>query len=320
MESNRVIDALMGVAIGDAVGVPFEFNSRDKMKARPAKGMVGHGTHNQPKGTWSDDSSLTFCLAESLAVGYDLKDISQNFIKWKTKSYWSARGRVFDIGMTTSRAISRLQKIIEDDDLGELGRQKYYGNEYDNGNGSLMRIIPLLFYIKGKPIAEQFEIIWDVSALTHRHIRAAMSCMIYLKFAEKLLDGKEKGLAYAEMRVEIMNFWNEMEFSERERGHFGKVIQNDIRKTKVKDLKSGGYVIEVLESSIWFFLDKKSYKDTILSIINIGHDTDTSAAIVGGLAGIYYGLKGIPRDWVASVARMGDIVELGNKLNEKYCA
>jgi ADP-ribosyl-[dinitrogen reductase] hydrolase len=320
MESNKVIDALLGVAIGDAVGVPFEFSSREAMKSDPAKGMIGYGTYNQPEGTWSDDSSLTFCLAESLVKGYDLVDISTNFIKWKNEAYWSARGNLFDIGMTTSKAITRLKKIIDDDDLEELKMQKYYGDEYDNGNGSLMRIIPLLFYVKGKETKEQFEIIWEVSALTHRHIRAAMSCLIYLKLAEKLLNGVDKEIAYGEMRNEILRFWDEMEFSIDERKHFERVIQQDIRETKIDDLKSGGYVIEVLESSIWFFLNKESYEDTILSIINIGHDTDTSAAIAGGLAGVYYGLKGIPDYWIASIARMEDIMELGTKLNRKFCA
>ncbi len=319
MESNKVIDALLGVAIGDAVGVPYEFNSIYEMRANPAKGMIGYGTHHQPAGTWSDDSSLTFCLAESLIKGYNLTDISGNFIKWKNESYWSARGEVFDIGITTSVAISRLRKIIEEGDLDALKRQKYEGDEYDNGNGSLMRIIPLLFFIKGKQIKEQFEIVWEVSALTHRHIRAAMSCMIYLKLAEKLLEGKEKEMAYSEMRNEISIFWNEMDFCEKEREHFKKVIQNDIRETNIDKLKAGGYVIEVLESSIWFFLNKRSYEETILSIINIGHDTDTSAAIAGGLAGIYYGQKEMPEYWVVSLARMEDIIELGSKLNEKYC-
>ncbi len=319
MRTTKTTDALLGVAIGDAVGVPFEFSSRDKMKSNPAKGMIGYGTYNQPKGTWSDDSSLTFCLAESSIKGYNLKDISQNFINWKNNAYWSARGELFDIGFTTREAIIRLQHLIDNNNLEELKHQKQYGDEFDNGNGSLMRIIPLLFYIKGKPTKEQFEIIWEVSALTHRHIRAAMSCLIYLKLAEKLLEEKDKISAYLEMREDIFKFWKEIEFSKYERQHFIKIIQKDIRETKIDDLKSGGYVIEVLESSIWFFLMKDNYMDTILSIINIGHDTDTSAAIAGGLAGIYYGQKGIPDYWIVSIARMEDIVELGTKLHEKYC-
>lgn len=317
MKSNKVTDALLGVAVGDAVGVPFEFRSRDEMQQNPATEMIGHGTYNQPKGTWSDDSSLTFCLAESLINGYDLQDISEKFIKWVDEAYWTAHDELFDIGITTSIAISRLKQIVDEGNLDELKRQKHYGDDRDNGNGSLMRIIPLLFYIKGKPIKEQFEIVWEVSALTHRHIRAAMSCMIYLKLSEKLLQGKEKQVAYSEMRGEITDLWSEIDFLEKERKHFEKVIQNDIRNTKIEDLKSGGYVIEVLESSIWFFLNKDSYRETILSIINLGHDTDTSAAIAGGLAGIYYGQKGIPKEWVASIARVDDIVELGRELNER---
>lgn len=319
MKSNKVVDALLGVALGDAVGVPYEFTPREELHANPATEMIGHGTYNQPKGTWSDDSSLTFCLAESLIGGYDLKDISEKFIKWVDKAYWTAHNQVFDIGITTSIAISRLRELIDEGNLDELIRQKDYGNDWDNGNGSLMRIIPLLFHIKGKPIKEQFEIVWEVSALTHRHIRAAMSCMIYLNLAEKLLEGKDKVNAYKEMRVEIAELWDAIDFPEKERKHFDKLIHNDIRDTPIDDLKTGGYVIEVLESSIWFFLNKDSYKDTILSIINLGHDTDTSAAIAGGLAGLYYGREAMPKEWVASIARLDDIVELANKLNEKCC-
>lgn len=318
MNSNKVTDALLGVAIGDAVGVPFEFRSREAMAANPATGMMGYGTHHQAAGTWSDDSSLTFCLAESLLQGCDLKDIATRFIQWEDEAYWSARGTVFDIGITTSRAIYRLSEIIRVNDLAELQKQKYYGDEYDNGNGSLMRILPLLFYIKGKPIQAQFDIIWDVSALTHRHIRAAMSCLIYLKLAEKLLVGQDKIAAYEAMRIDIANFWEKMDFAMEERTHFEKIIQNDIQNVPVDDLKTGGYVIEVLESSIWFFLKKENYEDTILSIINLGHDTDTSAAIAGGLAGLYYGLEGMPEDWIRSTARLEDIMELGDKLHELY--
>ena len=318
LKSNTVIDALLGVSIGDAVGVPFEFKSREEMEKYPARYMTGFGTHNQPAGTWSDDSSLTFCLAEALIDGYDLSNIASKFIAWRDRNYWTARGFVFDIGMTTTVALSRLKKILISKNLDELGEQKYLGNEYDNGNGSLMRILPLLFYIKDKNIKEQFEIIWDVSALTHRHIRAAMSCLIYLKLAENLINGLDKENAYQKMRIDIQKFWDTMDFAEIEGMHFERIIQNDIRETDIEDLKTGGYVIEVLESSIWFFLQKEDYEQTILSIINLGHDTDTSAAIAGGLAGIYYGVENIPENWINSLARLNDIVDLGNALNDKY--
>lgn len=318
MKVDNVIGALMGVAVGDAMGVPHEFKSRSEMRKNPVTRMVGHGTYNQPLGTWSDDSSLTFCLAESLLNGYNLKDIAEKFIQWRSKAYWTARGRVFDIGMTTAKALNRLEEILDNDWLDELKEQKYHGDSYENGNGSLMRIIPLLFYIKGKTIKEQFDIIWDVSALTHRHIRAAMCCLIYLRLAEKLLQGQDKIAAYTEMRKEILAFWEEIQFSELEHKYFEKVIQHDIRDTALDDIKTGGYVIEVLESSLWFFLNRDSYKEVVLSSINLGHDTDTGAAIAGGLAGLYYGVKGIPELWVASIARMEDIMELGEKLHATY--
>jgi ADP-ribosyl-[dinitrogen reductase] hydrolase len=311
---NVITDALLGVAIGDAVGVPFEFSSKEQMRHNPATGMTGYGTYNQPPGTWSDDSSMTFCLAESLINGYDLADISRNFIRWRNEAYWTAHNELFDIGITTSHAITRLQQIIEEDQTKELKNLKYYSEERDNGNGSLMRILPLLFYIKGKPISDQFEIVWEVSALTHRHIRAAMSCLIYLKLAENILEGMNKETAYQSMRDQILSFWDEIDFDMNERKHFQKLILADIRETPIDELKTGGYVIEVLESSIWFLLNRESFEETILSIINLGHDTDTSAAIVGGLAGIYYGRNSIPEEWKHSLARFDDIVELGVKL------
>jgi len=318
IKTNPPTNALLGVAIADALGVPFEFKVRADIPRSHIPMMMGYGTYNQKPGTWSDDSSMTFCLAESLVSGYDLKDMAEKFIAWKTESYWSARGEVFDIGRTTSIAINRLQVFLREDKVDELEFLKYSGDEQDNGNGSLMRILPLLFYIKGKPIEEQFEIIWNVSALTHRHIRAAMCCLIYLRMAEHILNGKKKVESYFQVQKEILEFWEKMNFAERERVHFSKVIQNDIREVRLEDLRSGGYVIESLEASFWCFLQKENYEDTVVEAIHLGHDTDTTAAIVGGLAGLYYGAENIPEDWIVSIARMEDVLELGDRLNEQY--
>ncbi len=318
MMSNKIKDALFGIAVGDAIGVPYEFLSRNQMQKNPAIGMIGYGTHNQPEGTWSDDSSLMFCLAESLARGYDLADISRKFVAWKYTGYWTPWGKVFDIGITTSKAIARLKEILDSKDYNRLKLLKLHDDEYENGNGSLMRILPLLFYIKGKNIQAQFDIIWEVSALTHRHIRSAMCCLIYLRVAEHLLNGYDKVIAYQNMRKEIFDFWSVIKFSEKEQKHFYKIIQKDIRDTPIKEIKTGGYVMESIEACLWFFLNENDYEHTILSIINLGHDTDTSAAIVGGLAGIYYGSEGIPQQWIDTLARLEDILELIAQLNDSY--
>ena len=138
---NKVKAGIMGVCIGDALGVPVEFKKREDLKRVPVTKMLEYMSWNQPKGTWSDDSSLTLCLAEELTKGYDLEKIGQSFVKWNKYGHWTAHGRLFDIGGTTRHALARIIK-------GESSR--FSGNifEEDNGNGSLMRILPLAFYLE----------------------------------------------------------------------------------------------------------------------------------------------------------------------------
>ena len=140
MKENKILNSILGLCIGDALGVPVEFKSRSYLKKYPVMDMIGHGTHNQPIGTWSDDSSLTLCLAESLITGYDLRDIASKFSKWLNYGYWTPFGEVFDRGITTERAIRKFNTI---NNLRLAG-----GNsETSNGNGSLMRILPIVFYV-----------------------------------------------------------------------------------------------------------------------------------------------------------------------------
>ncbi|MEL6557500.1 MAG: ADP-ribosylglycohydrolase family protein [Bacteroidota bacterium] len=315
---NIAKNILLGVATGDALGVPFEFSTREAMLKNPATDMIGFKVHNQLPGTWSDDSSMTFCLAEALLKDYNLSRVAQNFINWKNSAYWSARGTVFDIGMTTSRAISRLEKIISKNNAEDFSLLRYEAEEYDNGNGSLMRILPLIFETYGKELQSQFEIIWANSSLTHRHIRAAMACMIYLKMAENLIKTQNKIQAYQQTRNEINQLWDLMNFAAAERENFKRVIQTDITSYQEKTIMSGGYVIESLEASLWSLLITDSYESAVLKSINLGHDTDTTGAITGGLAGIYYGWQNIPQYWIVNLARLEDILDLGDKLDEKY--
>src|SRR6187402_551004 len=134
-------DILFGVSIGDAVGVPVEFESRTDIVLNPVVDMSGVGTYDLPPGTWSDDSSLTFCLADALTKGYNLQSIANNFVAWRYRNFWTARGEVFDIGMGTQQAIERIARGVRPDLAGGFDTSS-------NGNGSLMRILPLLVYIK----------------------------------------------------------------------------------------------------------------------------------------------------------------------------
>src|SRR3989344_4951439 len=182
---SKQLDLLLGVAVGDALGVPFEFKDRRVLKEKPVTDMVGFGTYNLPPGTFSDDSSLTFCLAEALTKGFDLNLIGNNFVQWCYKNYWTPRGTVFDIGISTKESIDRLAKGMRPDLAGGISSDS-------NGNGSLMRISPLLFYLKDKPIQERYEITKLVSSITHGHIRSVIACFYYLEFALQLHAGLSK--------------------------------------------------------------------------------------------------------------------------------
>lgn len=142
-KESRVVGGIVGVSVGDALGLPVQFVSREKIKKNPIKDMVGFGTFNLPAGTWSDDTSLTLCLLESLCDGFDLNDIKEKFIKWFDEGYLTPFGEAFDIGRTTYEAILRLKSGIKPSDAG-------LGDELSNGNGSLMRILPLVFYLYDK--------------------------------------------------------------------------------------------------------------------------------------------------------------------------
>lgn len=308
---NKVKAGIMGVCIGDALGVPVEFKNREYLKQFPVTGMQEFGSHNQPKGTWSDDSSLTLCLAEELAKGYDLEKIGQSFVKWVKHGHWTAHGRLFDIGGTTREAIARLIK-------GESAR--FSGNifEEDNGNGSLMRILPLAFYLKEEETMEKvYQTVKEVSTITHGHFRSVFACFIYVIFAIQLLKGKNKAEAYTDMQKTALEYAEKQWFSLHEIELFHKVLKNDISKYSEDEIRGSGYVLHSLEASLWCFLNSESYSEAVLKAVNLGEDTDTTGAITGGLAGIYYGFENIPQEWIDELVRKDDIEKLCEKLEKK---
>jgi ADP-ribosylglycohydrolase len=318
MKVNTIENTFLGLALADALGVPVEFKSRTYLSENPVASMLEFGTHHQRAGTWSDDSSLTFCLAHSLRNGYDLKDIALKFIQWTYGDMWTPYGSVFDIGIQTRKSINTLELIFANEDYESLKYLKNEADEYTNGNGSLMRILPLLFYIKDKSIKEQFEIVWEVSALTHGHIRSAISCLIYLKFAEYILDELSIEDAYFKTRKTIKTFFETENISKKEIKHFERLINHDISKYEEQDIKSDGYVLHTLEASFWCLLKTNSYLDAVFKAINLGNDTDTTATVVGGVAGLVYGLDNVPEKWLNTLARKNDILKLSEEFSKAY--
>jgi ADP-ribosylglycohydrolase len=311
--------ALLGLAVGDALGVPVEFQPRVARRQDPVTDMRAYGTHHQPAGTWSDDSSLTFCLAETLARPHgrtaapDLADFARRSINWLYSSYWTATGETFDVGNATRTAIDRLQRGIEPTKAGP-------NSENDNGNGALMRILPLVFHETWQAEPLNLNHAWDlteaVASVTHGHSRSTLGCFLYLLVARGLLAGLAPAQAYAQMR-QLANPWLEnssIPAVVQDKYYRWWVLSGEIINQPEDKISATGYVVHTLEAALWCLLKHDTYAATVLAAVNLGDDTDTTGAVAGGLAGLAYGEAGIPADWLAVLARRADIEALAQQL------
>ena len=280
---NKIYDAVMGLIVGDALGVPVEFKASDTFHVDD---MIGYGTYNQPPGTWSDDSSLTLATMESIIRKgkIDPADIMLNFSRWLNNAEFTPYGEVFDVGGTTEAAIRRFQNGIEPLKCG-LNHYKH------NGNGSLMRILPLALF------PSSMNDINEISSLTHAHEISRRACRLYVGTAEQLL----KGASLWEV-IGCSGIWVK---------EFDRIPK--IHKLNRDEIRSTGYVMDTLEAALWCVYHTRSYRDCVLTAVNLGGDTDTIAAVAGGLAGIIYGCggeSGIPDEWIAQIARKDWISDL----------
>ena len=314
--------ALLGLAVGDALGVPVEFAPRAARQQDPVTGMRAYGTHRQPAGTWSDDSSLTFCLAETLARPGgrrgepDLADFARRSINWLDGAYWTAHNKVFDVGIATADAIRQLRN-------GKSPLESGGTAENSNGNGSLMRILPLCFHLINQPIAERFRVTSNVSGVTHAHPRSVLGCFIYLEIARQLVLGLTKEQAYSVAIQQIKEFLASASVvSAAEIARFHRLLQTTREPYEAQaltnclesEISSSGYVVHTLEAALWCLLKHDTYAATVLAAVNLGDDTDTTGAVAGGLAGLAYGEAGIPAEWLAVLARRADIEDLARRL------
>jgi len=310
-ERHLYKDVLFGLAIADALGVPVEFKSRATIRLNPVTDMIGYGTYNLPPGTFSDDSSLTFCLAEALTHEFSVDTIAEKFIAWYRKQYWTADGHVFDVGIATREAIHRLENGCPPELAGGI-------EETDNGNGSLMRIMPLLFYIRDMDIEERFDLVKKVSSITHGHVRSVIACFYYLEFARGILQGIDPLLVYRNLQTTIPDFLNSQSINQTEIRVYDRLLNINIQELSEDQIFSSGYVLHTLEAAIWCLLTTRSYKEAVLKAINLGEDTDTTGAVTGALAGLLYGYQQIPDQWLAVLKRKNDIEDLADRMQRKF--
>lgn len=255
-DRDRMLSCVYGLAVGDALGVPYEFCERGTFKCT---GMADGGTHGQYAGTWSDDTSMALCICASIKrLGYiDTADIAYRFRQWLERGDYTCDGRVFDAGVTCRKAIS----------MGVPAKS------YDScGNGSLMRTAPLA-------MLDDFDAYKtrEVSAITHAHPVAKWSCAALCDMLQTI--------RYSGTPAKHV-LWHRYGY---------------IASRPVEAVKSDGYCEHTLEAALWCFLNTFSYTDCVLAAVNLGDDTDTTAAVAGAIAGVYYGFGAIPPKWIGQL-------------------
>lgn len=337
MRKNIWLDGIMGLVVGDALGCPVQFLDRKQIRNRGlVTGMEGYGTYNMPEGTWTDDSSMALATMDSIihTGGIDPEDIMKNFVKWEFEGDYTPFGEAFDEGITCSNAIWKFRDTGDYRTCGRTG-------EHANGNGALMRILPVcLYYIKqagdqntelsGKGDnaqdydKEAIQGIHLVSGLTHNHLRSKMACGFYYFLAKEILkekDSSDKGsntmMTCLQKGMDVgLKFYGRDKTNLHEMTHYGRLFDMDsFSRTPEEEILSTGYVVDSLEAAIWCLITTATFKDCLLKAVNLGDDTDTVAAIAGGLAGLFYGYENIPSDWLAVIKERGYVEEMCERCN-----
>lgn len=313
-------DGVVGVVVGDALGCPVQFEDRATVADHPVTDMRGNGTFNLPAGTWTDDSSMTLALLDSICKTdkLDLNHIMGNFVDWFDEGDFTPFGVSFDIGMGTMRAITAYKHRRNPRLCGSY-------DERNNGNGSLMRIMPacLYCYEQGLEDKEAIKQIHLVGSLTHAHIRSNIACGLYYfmvkailsgnsyTFKTRLQEGLDHGFAYYE---EALADHENLEY-------YGRLRDlNQFKETPAEAIKSTGYVVDTLEAAVWSLITTDSFESALLKAVNLGEDSDTVGAIAGGLAGLGYGcdgMWGVPRKWINALQRKDWIVDLCEAVNNR---
>ena len=303
---NKLLSMIMGVALGDALGLPAQFYERKVLDKYPITKM--EAGEEGASGTYSDDTAMTLCTLASLVENnwkLNLHDIMARFINWYGHGYMAVKNITIDVGIATRKAIQRAYDGVPLDQCGGFGK-------WDCGNGSLMRISPLIFYFYKNSEADILKTTGEVSALTHAHDRCKMCCYIYVKLGLVLLNNAnadKKELFKTAMKELVPELHKK--FSASDVMLLNRLYDIDtFVKTNRDDIKSSGYVIDTLEASLWCFLTTNNFKDCILTAVNLGDDADTVAAIAGALAGLYYGYEAIPNEWIEQLLGKENIYKL----------
>ena len=307
-QNNQYLGAIIGHAVGDAMGFPTEFSKREELLQNPVIEMIDSPDVDQPASSWSDDTAMEIATIDSFIQKkyFDYKDIMDKWVKWISKSEYTPTGVAFDIGRTCLKAIKKYCNGTAPLECGSTSMN-------ENGNGSLMRILPVALYAYSKKLDDTsiHKLTNEVSSLTHAHEVSRLGCYIYVQFIICLLKGNTKHEAYK--HIQDLDYRS---FSIDSINHYARILNNQIEFQILDNIKSTGYIVDTLESAMWIFMNAQHYKEAIIASTNIGGDTDTIGAIVGSMAGIYYGFEDIPSSWLDKLQRKDYLMELVDRFEK----
>lgn len=295
--SEQLRGGVIGLLVGDALGVPYEFHepgdipSRDQIEMEPPRGFR-RAHAGVPVGTWSDDGAQALCLLASLLAcdRFDQDDFGRRLVRWLKDGYLAVDGDVFDVGITSRHAISAIARGVPALEAGPC-------DERDNGNGSLMRVLPLVLWHHGSDEELTRDAILQ-SRVTHGHIRSQVCCALYCLWARGLWNCEAIPWNWAVTR--LRELWRDNRAAMNE-------LEAFIRPEASASISGSGYVVDCLRSAYWA-TQQGDYEQVVKAAISLGNDTDTTACVAGGIAGLRDGLSAIPLRWREAL-RGRDLVE-----------
>lgn len=318
-QQNYSKDSLMGFATGDALGVPVEFCLKEQVRKIGLKEMVGNDTPLNfksrwseyiPSGSWSDDTSMLISSMDSIiqmkgTIHYE--DIMKKFMEWRYEAKYTSIDMTFGVGGIISKALANYQKGMSPLECGGKGT-------WDNGNGSLMRILPFSLYCIKKDMAleETIEFIGKASALTHSHDISKMSCVMYTEYLRNICISHNAKVAFREMiKIDYKKYFSEEAvFAHR------RLLTPVFAFISGEFINSSGYVVDTLEAVLYSVMNTNNYEEAVLTAINLGYDTDTVAGITGSIAGILYGYENIPERWICKLRKRDYLEGLAETFEE----
>lgn len=312
-------DALLGFAIGDAFGVPVEFLPREEVKKINLKEMVGNDSNEPlnsrwglliPAGSWSDDTSMLISSMDSIVINngnINYNDIMARFLDWAVHGVYTSFGKAFGIGNIVYKSLERYTKGVAPLDCGGTGIR-------DNGNGSLMRILPFSLFCIKKELSEKdtADLISAASSLTHAHDISKMSCFIYTEFLRNIIETKNQILSLE--RIQEIDY--SQYFSEEAIKAHRKMLKHNFKFISEDEINSSGYVVDTLESVIYSIINSKNFEAAIETSVSLGYDTDTVGGITGSIAGILYGKENIPNKWLNKLKRKDYLIQLSKTFDD----